>query len=253
MHSSLAVSNSHSSVQFSSIADIVTANGGIGFELARQLLSKTEPTWHVLLCSRSLEKGEAALNRLKSYGLPGTVELVQIDVTEDSTIVRAGKDAESVHGHVNIVINNAAIAYTGERSRESMHASFDTNVVGPMRVAEVFAPLLQKSTYSLGPRIVNVSSRAGSISRRLDNNNMIYDSHFVEYRTSKAAQNMLSVCQVWEYGKLGIKTFMFCPGFTESDLSPMAKVENGAKPVAEGARPIVDIIEGKRDGEEGKF
>jgi NAD(P)-dependent dehydrogenase (short-subunit alcohol dehydrogenase family) len=134
-----------------------------------------------------------------------------------------------------------------------MHASFDTNVVGPMRVAEVFAPLLQQSTYSLGPRIINVSSRAGSISRRLDKNNMIYDSHFLEYRTSKAAQNMLSVCQVWEYGKLGIKTFMFCPGFTESELSPMAKVENGAKPVAEGAGPIVDIIEGKRDGEEGKF
>lgn len=134
-----------------------------------------------------------------------------------------------------------------------MHASFDTNVVGPMRVAEIFAPLLQKSAYSLGPRIINVSSRAGSISRRLDKNNMIYDSHFLEYRTSKAAQNMLSVCQVWEHGKLGIKTFMFCPGFTESDLSPMAKVENGAKPVAEGARPIVEIIEGKRDGEEGKF
>lgn len=234
-------------------ADTVAANGGIGFELARQLLSKTGTTWHVLLGSRSLEKGQAALERLQSYGLPGTVELVQIDVTEDSTIVRAGKDAESSYGHVDVVVNNAAIAYAGERSRESMHASFDTNVVGPMRVAEVFAPLLQMSTYSLGPRIINVSSRAGSISRRLDKSNMIYDSHFVEYRTSKAAQNMLSVCQVWEYGKLGIKTFMFCPGFTESDLSPMAKVENGAKPVAEGARPIVDIIEGKRDGEEGKF
>ena len=237
----------------SSYADTITANTGIGFELVRQLLSKTEPTWHVLLGSRSLEKGQAAVDRLRSYDLPGTVELVQIDVTEDSTIVRAGKDAESAHGHIDVVVNNAAIAYTGERSRESMHASFDTNVVGPMRVAEVFAPLLQKSTYSLGPRIVNVSSRAGSISRRLDKSNMIYDTHLVEYRTSKAAQNMLSVCQVWEYGKLGIKTFMFCPGFTESDLSPMAKIENGAKPVAEGARPIVDIIEGKRDGEEGKF
>lgn len=236
-----------------SIADTVAANGGIGFELARQLISKTDPTWHVLLGARSIEKGKAALDRLESYGLPGTVELVQIDVTDDSTIIRAGKDAETTHGHVDVVVNNAAIAYTGERSRESMHASFDTNVVGPMRVVEVFAPLLQKSTYSLGPRIINVSSRAGSISRRLDKSNMIYDSHFLEYRTSKAAQNMLSVCQVWEYGKVGTKTFMFCPGFTESDLSPMAKVENGAKPVAEGARPIVDIIEGKRDGEEGKF
>ena len=240
-------------VHFLSNADTITANGGIGFELARQLLSKTGPTWHVLLGSRSIEKGQAALDRLRSHGLSGTVELVQIDVTDDSTIVRAGKDARTSHGHVDVVVNNAAIAYAGERSRESMHASFDTNVVGPMRVAEVFAPLLQKSSYSFGPRIINMSSRAGSISRRLDKNNMIYSTPFVEYRTSKVALNMLSVCQVWEYGQLGIKTFMFCPGFTESDLSPMAKQENGAKPVAESAKPIVDIIEGKRDGEEGKF
>lgn len=82
---------------------------------------------------------------------------------------------------------------------------------------------------------------------------MIYNSPFVEYRVSKAAQNMLSECMVWEYGKLGIKTFVFCPGFTESNLSSLAKVENGAKAVAEGAGPIVEIIEGERDGEEGLF
>lgn len=229
------------------------ANGGIGFEIARQLLSKSSPEWHVLLGSRSVERGQTAINRLESLRLSGTAELVQIDVTDDSSIVRAGKDAEANHGHVDVVVNNAAIAYAGERTRESMHASFDTNVVGPMRVAEVFAPLLQKSSYSLGPRFVNISSRAGSISRRLDQSSVAYNFAFTEYRTSKVALNMLSVCQNWEYGKLGIKTFMFCPGFTESGLSPMAKVENGAKPVAEGAKPIVDIIEGKRDGEEGKF
>lgn len=232
---------------------MASANGGIGFEIARQLLSKSSPEWHVLLGSRSVERGQTALNRLESLRLSGTAELVHIDVTDDNSIVRAGKDAEIKHGHIDVVVNNAAIAYAGERTRESMHASFDTNVVGPMRVAEVFAPLLQKSTYPLGPRIVNVSSRAGSISRRLDKSSMSYNFGFTEYRTSKVALNMLSVCQVWEYEPLGIKTFMFCPGFTESGLSPMAKVENGAKPVAEGAKPIVDIIEGKRDGEEGKF
>jgi len=175
--------------------------------------------------------------------------LVQLDVTDDDTIVRAA----ATIGALDLLVNNAGIAYTGPRSRSSMHASFDTNVVGPMRVAEAFAPLLAQSTSPYGPRIVNISSRAGSISTRLDESNMIYDMPFVEYRVSKTAQNMLSVCMVWEYGKLGIRTFVFCPGRTESGLSPMARRENGAKPVAEGARPIVDIIEGKRDGEEGLF
>lgn len=201
----------------------------------------------------SRREGQVAIEEFKAQDLPGSVELVQLDVSDDGTIVRAAQHAETTHGRIDVVVNNAAVAYTGERTRESMHASFDTNVVGPMRVAEAFAPLLQRSTSPYGPRIINVSSRAGSISRRLDKENMVYDTSLLEYRTSKAAQNMLSVCQVWEYGKLGIKTFMFCPGFTESNLVPMAKVENGAKPVAEGARPIVDIIEGKRDGEEGLF
>jgi NAD(P)-dependent dehydrogenase (short-subunit alcohol dehydrogenase family) len=167
--------------------------------------------------------------------------------------VQAARNAQESHGAIDVVVNNAAIAYTGPRTRASMHASFDTNVVGPMRVAECFAPLLAKSTSPYGPRIVNVSSRAGSVSRRLDKDNMVYGTPLVEYRVSKAAQNMLSVCMVWEYGKIGIKTFFYCPGFTESNLSPLAKVGNGAKAVAEGARPIVEIIEGKRDGEEGLF
>ena len=229
------------------------ANSGIGLELARQLLAKTSPTWHVLLGSRSIEKGQTALEHLTSLDLPGTVELLHLDVTEDSTIVHATFNAQESHGVLDIVVNNAAIAYTGPRTRASMHNSFDTNVVGPMRVAECFAPLLAKSTSPYGPRFINISSRAGSISRRLNKDSMIYDSPFVEYRTSKAALNMLSVCMVWEYGKLGIKTFFYCPGATESNLSPLAKVENGAKPMAEGVRPIVEIIEGGRDGEEGLF
>jgi NAD(P)-dependent dehydrogenase (short-subunit alcohol dehydrogenase family) len=190
---------------------------------------------------------------LRSGNLPGTVELVHLDVTDDNTIAQAAENAQETHDSIDLIVNNAAIAYTGPRTRTSMHESFNTNVVGPMRMAECFAPLLAKSTSPYGPRIINISSRAGSISHRLDKDNMIYDTPFVEYRVSKAAQNMLSVCMVWEYRKLGIKTFFYCPGFTESNLSPMAKVENGAKAVAEGARPIVDIVEGKRDGEEGLF
>lgn len=174
-------------------------------------------------------------------------------MTDDASIVRAAENAFASHGKFDVLVNNAAIAYTGERTRESMHASFDTHVVGPMRMAEAFAPLLQKSDSPYGPRIINIGSRAGSLSRRLDKDNMIYDTAMTEYRTSKAALNMLSVCQTWEYGKLGIKTFVFCPGFTESNLTPYARMESGAKPVSEGAKPIVAIIEGKRDGEEGSF
>jgi NAD(P)-dependent dehydrogenase (short-subunit alcohol dehydrogenase family) len=75
----------------------------------------------------------------------------------------------------------------------------------------------------------------------------------VAYRVSKSALHMLTACQAYEYESLGWKFFNFCPGFTESNLSPMNKVENGAKPTSEGARPMIAILKGERDAEHKGF
>jgi NAD(P)-dependent dehydrogenase (short-subunit alcohol dehydrogenase family) len=73
-----------------------TGNAGIGFELASQLLS--DSSRHVLLGSRSAEKGEAAVKDLQSRKQPGTVELVQLDVTSDDSVSAAAKTVESNYG-----------------------------------------------------------------------------------------------------------------------------------------------------------
>lgn len=75
---------------------MVKANGGIGFGLASQLLSDSSS--HILLGSRSAEKGEAAINDLQSRKRPGTVELVQLDITSNDSITAAAKAIESKHG-----------------------------------------------------------------------------------------------------------------------------------------------------------
>ena len=75
---------------------ISVANGGIGFELANQLL--TDSSKYVLLGSRSIEKGEAAVKELKSKSLPGGLELLQIDVDDEESVAKAAKQVESRHG-----------------------------------------------------------------------------------------------------------------------------------------------------------
>lgn len=72
------------------------ANGGIGFELAAQLLADSSK--HVILCSRSKEKGEAAIKDLESRNLPGSVELLQLDVSYWKSIEAAAKTVEDKHG-----------------------------------------------------------------------------------------------------------------------------------------------------------
>jgi len=71
-------------------------SSGIGFELASQLLS--DPSKHVLLGSRSLEKGEAAVKGLMSEESLGSLELLQLDVASEESIAAAAKSVETNHG-----------------------------------------------------------------------------------------------------------------------------------------------------------
>jgi len=208
-------------------------------------------SYHVLIGSRSPEKGNAALKELQSRNLAGSVEMIQLDVTDDDTIERAAATVQRNHGKLDMLVNNAAVAAMTPPLRQQMRVAFDTNATGPAVVTSLFAPLLQKSTAS--PRIVNISSGVGSINRRLNPDSPTYKLQGVQYRASKTALSMVTACQWVEYEPLGIKVFAYDPGFTQSNLGPHNKAENGAKPASEAVMPLIDVLEGKRDHEAGKF
>lgn len=64
--------------------------------MANQLLA--DGSFHVLLGARSKEKGEFALKDLQSRSLPGTVELLHLDVADESSVAAAAKLVEANHG-----------------------------------------------------------------------------------------------------------------------------------------------------------
>ncbi|GAB7344820.1 hypothetical protein MBLNU457_3277t1 [Dothideomycetes sp. NU457] len=229
---------------------VTGGNSGIGFELVAQLMAKG--SYHVYLGSRSIGKGETALRDLQSRDYPGTAELVQLDVTSDDSINAAVRTVEAAHGKLDVLVNNAAITVIdGGSLRERMRAAYDTNVIGAAVMGDAFLPLLKKSSST--PRLINVSSGVGSITNRLDPTNSMYNffGHW-QYGVSKAAMNLLSACMFVEY-KPDVKVFTFCPGFTVSNLGPFNTAEQGARPVAESVVGLVDVVEGKRDGEAGAF
>lgn len=180
------------------------------------------------------------------------MEFVAIDMTKDETIEKAAKDVESKYGKLDILVCNAAIASVENATlRQQMRECFDTNAIGTAMTILAFAPLLKKSKFS--PRIVNVSSGSGSITFRSDPARSRPGMQILQYKASKAAQNMVNACAHVEYVKDGIRVFAFCPGFTASNLSEINTPENGAKPVDVAVRPLIDVIEGKRDEEAGGF
>ncbi|KAL5041057.1 hypothetical protein BDW71DRAFT_201667 [Aspergillus fruticulosus] len=232
---------------------VTGATSGIGFELAAQLLAKGD--YQVLLGARSPEKGLAAVESLRARNLPGTgsVEVLHLDVTDDTTIRAAAQGVQEAYGRLDILVNNAAVGamMNPPRLREQMRIAFDTNATGPAVVTSVFGPLLLQSTAGAARRIINITSGAGSIARRLDPSSPIYNMQQVQYRASKAALHMVTACQTVEYEPQGVKVFLYDPGFTQSNLGPHNTAENGARAASDSVRPLMDVLEGKRDHESG--
>lgn len=148
---------------------------------------------------------------------------------------------------LDALVNNAGVALVPGTITQQMTLCYETNVIAPVLMVEAFAPLLKKATGT--PRIINVSTDQGSITKRYDPSWFGYQVPGVPYRASKSALNMVTACQAFEYGKEGFKVFAYSPGFTVSKLSPHNNADHGAKPTSEGATPMVRILAGERDAE----
>ncbi|KAI5212880.1 hypothetical protein E4T38_00024 [Aureobasidium subglaciale] len=109
-------------------------------------------------------------------------------------------------------------------------------------MVEAFTPMLLKSDQT--PRIINVSTGQGSITKRLDPTAPGYKIKGIQYRATS---------QVAELGEQGVKVFAYDPGFTQSSLGPHNKAEFGAKPASEAAAPIIKVLNGERDSEHACF
>jgi NAD(P)-dependent dehydrogenase (short-subunit alcohol dehydrogenase family) len=198
----------------------------------------------------------------------------------DEHIANAAAHIAKSHGKLDILVNNAAVAdilsnnptlgkVSGGTEREKLQNSFDINATGPYLLTRALIPLLRKAS---NPRILNISSGAGSLGRRLFPESPMYKIQAVPYRASKIAFNMMTACLYVEYG-LGVeqidsekeedgagngekrlmKVFAYDPGFTASNLGPHNKVEYGARPAEETVKSIMEVVDGKRDDEAGKF
>ena len=220
------------------------------------------------LGARSSSKGAAALEDLQSRKLPGTIEFIQLDVQSDDNINQAASSIKESHGKLDIIVNNAGVAGPpGATERERIQTAFDVNATGPYLLTKALVPLLR---HSANPRVINISSGAGSIGRRLFPDSPMYKINAPQYRASKTALNMLTMCLHVEFGlgieqidgakdegkagdSKGMKVFCYDPGFTVSNLGEYNKKDFGARSAEDTVTSIMDIVDGKRDSDRGIF
>ncbi|KAJ4335739.1 hypothetical protein N0V95_008807 [Ascochyta clinopodiicola] len=238
---------------------ITGANTGIGFDTAT-LLATVSVDNHVIVGARNTAKGEAALKQIKDVRPKSSVSLVQLDADSDASITAAVHHIEQEFGRLDVLINNAGICketYDGQwPSRDDLRAEFETNVYGPTVLSAALLPLLRQSK---SPKIINVSSGLGSITRcsaEPDTSPAGATVRVPGYRMSKSALNMLTAYQYQQLRGEGFKIWSYCPGFVVTDIGgdrEARKSMQGCESSETSAQGILEILDGQRDGEVGQF
>jgi NAD(P)-dependent dehydrogenase (short-subunit alcohol dehydrogenase family) len=205
------------------IVVVTGGNRGIGLEICRQLAARGA---QVILTARNGGAAEAAVKKLAAQGL--TVAFHQLDVTDDKSIAALRDFVKDTFGRLDVLINNAGIISKGEAPAlkvelATVRATFETNALGPLHLAQALAPLLKRSEHA---RIVNMSTGMAALS---DNG-----GGYAAYRISKTALNAVTAILAAELkGDVAINSV--CPGWVRTEMGG----RHADRDVAEGADTAV--------------
>lgn len=178
---------------------ITGVSSGIGHETARAL---AKAGYRVFGTARAPERVPA---------LPG-VELVALDVQDDTSVRRAVAAVLDQAGRIDIVINNAGVSLAGPieaTSDAEAKGLFETNFFGVHRVIRAVLPAMRRQRAGL---IVNVSSVLGFL-----------PAPFMGmYAASKHALEGFSETLDHEVRGFGIRVALVEPSFTRTQIDTNA-------------------------------
>lgn len=173
----------------------------------------------------------------------GTVGFVKLDVTDDDSVDAAANEFTETYGRLDILVNNAGIgARHTPKLRDAMREVLAVNVVGVVSVTEAFLPLLRRSST---PRLIFISSTTGSIAIASDPHSPLHGGGAMDYRSSKAALNMLMVLYTNKLEHHGFKVFGVNPGLIATNFHG-GVARPGSEPEVGGER-VACVVRGEKD------
>lgn len=137
----------------------------------------------------------------------------QADLSQANQSHQLVKEVENTYGRLDVLINNAGVAYPEENSlsNEEWQAVWEktlqTNLTASAALSRHAIKQFEKQKSG---SIIFISSRAAF---RGDT------PEYMAYAASKAGMVALSRSIARGYGKSGIKSFVIAPGFTETDMA----------------------------------
>jgi len=191
---------------------------GLGVEFARQYAGDGHRV--IATC---LDPAAAT----ETVAIRGNVEVVKLDITDHAAIEALSQRLKA--DAIDILLNNAGIGRPhppfGETDYTLWQRILQTNLVGPMKMAETFVDQVGRSELKM---MAFVSSRMGSIA--LNNSGGSY-----AYRSSKAGLNMIVKTLAVDLAARHICVLALHPGWAATE-------PGGRVPVAESIAGMRGVI-----------
>ncbi|MFG2963136.1 MULTISPECIES: SDR family oxidoreductase [unclassified Streptomyces] len=224
---------------------VTGANKGIGYEIAAGLGALG---WRVGVGARDAERREVAVAKLRAAGVDAFG--VPLDVTDDASVTAAARLVEDHAGRLDTLVNNAGITGSAAQTPttadlDTVRAAVETNVIGVIRVTNAMLPLLRRAA---SPRIVNVSSSVGSLTRQTTPGAET-GPIAVAYSPSKTFLNGVTVQYARELQDTNILINLACPGYCATDLNGF----RGHRTPEQGAATAIRLATLPDSGPTGRF
>ncbi|XP_046392165.1 carbonyl reductase [NADPH] 3-like [Ischnura elegans] len=141
------------------VAVVTGGNKGIGYAIVKGLCEKFGGV--VYLTARDEGRGKAAVAELNKLGFKPLFHVLDIEKTD--TVVAFKEHIVKTHGGIDVLVNNAAIAFKNDAKEpfgEQAEVTVRVNFTSVLNTCRVLFPILRA-----GARVVNVSSSAGHLFR----------------------------------------------------------------------------------------
>jgi NAD(P)-dependent dehydrogenase (short-subunit alcohol dehydrogenase family) len=191
------------------VALVTGSSSGIGLETA---LALARDGYYTFASMRNVGKAGELEHAVKKENLP--VEIIELDVDKEESIISAIKKVVTKNGRLDILVNNAGYGQFGcteDLTIDDFRKQFETNFFSIVRIIQEVAPIMRKQNSG---NIINISSVVGRMGL----------PGSPAYISSKFALEGLGECLRYELGQFGIKTTMIEPGVIKTNFFNSMKV-----------------------------
>lgn len=194
---------------------ITGANSGIGYHTSKGL-AEIDAT--IVMVCRDLDKGQKALDEIKTATGSNSLYLMHCDVSSMKSIDRFTREFQDRFTCLHVLINNAGAAFSKRQTtEEGYEKTIATNYLGVFKLTHNLLPMLREKTPS---RIINISSGMHKTGK-IDFDDLMFEKRYKSmeaYATTKLMITAYTYALAERLEGTGVTANVVEPGFVATNL-----------------------------------